>query len=343
MLEPPADLSNETLRACLDAEYRLAIADLTFLPIGHDASAWVYRAQTADGSASFVKVRRSVTNHASLLVPRYLHDHGVAQVVAPLPTAGSALWTQAGSYAVILYPFVESRTGMHGGMSDRQWIEYGGLLRQIHETSPSAELARVMRRDDLTPDGAAVLRRLDADAVADAFGDDPSARTLRTFWLERRDLIQTVLDRAEALGRRLARRASPFILCHADVHTDNVLIDTKQRVWIVDWDETILAPRERDLMFAIGGISRRLVGPRQEALFLQGYGQEYGAVDVDPLALAYYRYAWAVSDISAYGQQIVYRPDFGPLTRGRDTELLMSLFAPGEIVSIALESSPALA
>lgn len=86
MREPPADLADETLRASLGARYGLAVTDLMFLPLGHDASAWVYRAGTADGAAYFLKVRRRVTNPPSLLVPRYLHDQGITRVIAPLPT-----------------------------------------------------------------------------------------------------------------------------------------------------------------------------------------------------------------------------------------------------------------
>jgi spectinomycin phosphotransferase len=44
------------------------------------------------------------------------------------------------------------------------------------------------------------------------------------------------------------------VLCHADLHTWNVLVDGDGRLWLVDWDEAILAPRERDLMFLVGGI-----------------------------------------------------------------------------------------
>src|SRR5204862_121166 len=99
-----------------------------------------------------------------------------------------------------------------------------------------------------------------------------------------------------------------------------------------DWDDTILAPRERDLMFVVGGISSRLVGPREEALFLQGYG----AVAVDPLALAYYRYTWATSDIGAYGEQVCFRPDLGPATRREAVDRFRTVFAAGNIVSIAL-------
>lgn len=336
MLEPPADLPDETLRASLYAHYRLSAADLTFLPLGHDSSAWVYRAQTIDGAAYFLKVRASVVNEPGLLVPRYLHDHGIARVVAPLPTTSGTLWTTVAGYALIVYPFVAGRTGMQGGMSEQQWIDYGALLRQIHATSPPADLARVMRRETFEPEGADAVRRLDAHIGAGTFDDpdDPDAHALAAFWRTRCKEIHTLLRRAEDLGRQLARTGPPLILCHADIHTNNVLLDTDGQAWIVDWDETVLAPRERDLMFVVGGGISSLVRPHEEELFFRGYG----AISVDPLALAYYRYAWAVSDIGAYGEQVFFRPDLGPLSRREAVERFMSLFLPGYIVARSFSS-----
>lgn len=333
MREPPLNLPDATLCASLRACYGLTVAELTFLPLGHDSSAWVYRARTIDDTAYFLKVRASVVNEPGLLVPRYLHDHGIARVVAPLPTTEGTLWANVGDYALILYPFVAGRTGMEGGMSEQQWIDYGALLRQIHVTDLAPDLARLMRRESFAPPGADAVRRLDAHIGAQAF-DDPAAHALATFWGARREEIHTLLGRAEDLGRRLAQRGPAFVLCHADIHTNNVLLDAEGRVWIVDWDETVLAPRERDLMFVVGGIIGGLVGPHEEELFFQGYG----ATTVDPFALAYYRYAWAVSDIGAFGEEVFFRPDLGALSRHAAVAAFMSLFRPGNIVALSFAS-----
>src|SRR5579872_7168608 len=125
MREPPVDLSDDTLGAALRTNYGLAVRAVTFLPLGHDSSAWVYRTQTEDGATYFLKVRNSVTNAPSLLVPRYLHEHGVTQVVAPLPTITGTLWAETPGYALILYPFIEGTTGMAQGMAEAQWVAYG--------------------------------------------------------------------------------------------------------------------------------------------------------------------------------------------------------------------------
>jgi spectinomycin phosphotransferase len=141
MREPPVGLADTMLRGCLRDQYGLIVTALAFLPLGHDASAWAYRVQALERHAYFLKLRPQVANAAGLLVPRALHDHGLNQVVAPLTSATGALWTAAGDYAAILYPFVAGATAMERGLSEPQWIAYGALLRQVHEMNPAPDLA----------------------------------------------------------------------------------------------------------------------------------------------------------------------------------------------------------
>src|SRR5437763_16382982 len=79
MYEPPVDLPEAALEAGLRVHYGLDVAAITMLSLGQDTAAWVYRVLTATNAAYFLTVRRRVSNAPSLLVPRYLHDQGVAQ------------------------------------------------------------------------------------------------------------------------------------------------------------------------------------------------------------------------------------------------------------------------
>jgi spectinomycin phosphotransferase len=223
---------------------------------------------------------------------------------------------------------------MDRGLSDQQWVAFGTILSRIHATPLSPRLRQAMQRESYAPEGADVVRRLDAHISTRAF-DDPTARAFASCWRSRREVIRTLLGRAEGLGRRLARQGLACVVCHTDIHTNNVLLAADQQVWIVDWDETMLAPRERDLMFVVGGGLRRdLVAPHQEELFFRGYG----ATTVDAHAIAYYRYARAVSDIGYVGEQVVFRPDLGPDSKRTAMERFLLLFQPGSNVAQALGS-----
>jgi spectinomycin phosphotransferase len=106
---------------------------------------------------------------------------------------------------------------------------------------------------------------------------------------------------------------------------------------LVDWDEVILAPKERDLMFVIGGIGRGLVRATETARFLEGYGD----AAIDAKALVYYRYAWAAQDMGAYAEQALFTPEASAESRREALAGFKSLFEPGNIVSIAFESDTA--
>ena len=91
------------------------------------------------------------------------------------------------------------------------------------------------------------------------------------------------------------------MLCHSDIHAGNVLIDGNNTIYIVDWDEPIMAPKERDLMFIGGGVGNVWNKPHEEKLFYKGYGK----TEVDSTILAYYRHERIVEDIALYSQELL--------------------------------------
>ncbi len=330
MRESPR-LANAAIAAALLANYGVSIAALTFLPLGNDSDTYVYRVEASDGAAYFLKLRnRRGFSPASLAVPRYLCDLGVPHILAPILTTLQTPWVMLNDFALTLYPFIDGRIGGDVGMSEQQWIELGRTVKQIHMTQLPPKLMEVVPRETLVPPKRGVIddlqRVIEGPVIA-----YPAQRELAAFWNSRRDQIRAVVNRADALGRQLREKSAQLVLCHADLHTRNVLLEGTEQMWIIDWDETVFARKERDLMFFIGGIMPELLQPHHTEYFLRGYGD----AAIDPDALAYYRNAWAVQDIAADGEQVFFLPDFSEESRQRAVRGFKQLFEPGHIVSIA--------
>lgn len=334
MLERP-DLSDAAIVACLRDSYRMAAGAITFLPIGYDATASVFRVDTTDRGCYFLKAKSVPLRTAPLAVPHFLAERGLPGIVAPLATVTDELSAPLGDgFTAILYPFVEARMGADGGLSPDQWTELGRVVGRIHRTALPPTLAGQMRREPFAPlkgDLAWSLHR----EVASAVYEDPIRRACAAFWQERRDEIEMILLRAEELGRLAQARQPEIVLCHADIHIWNVLVDGQDNLHIVDWDETILAPKERDLMFQVQ--SAQAVGSvdPNEVLFRQGYGP----VEVDPVILAFYRYEWVVQEIAEFGKQVLRSREGGEITRQDGRRHFRGLFAPGDVVEAAYRSA----
>ena len=325
MFEKP-NLPDEAIAACLRTEYGLMVAQIDFLPVGNDASAWAYKAGTGDGNAYFLKVRRGAVNEPAIAIPRYLRDNGIEEVVAPLSAADGRSWQRVGDYILILYPFIDGRPAMDVGMSHGQWTELGCVLRKIHTTGLTPSLERLVSTETFRPAWSPLVRELQAGVLGTEYRD-PLEKELASFWRGRSNEIARLVGRAEALGRMLQEAPREFVLCHADIHTANILVTGDGGLHVVDWDGVLRAPKERDLMF-IGG-------DEGDAGAVEAFYRGYGATEIDRLALAYYRYEWVVQELGDYGERVYLAKDTGEETKKDAVCGLMALFAAGDVVEAA--------
>ncbi len=324
MLEGP-QLSNERIIVKLSASYGLTVRSLDFLPVGNDARAWSFRLQTASG-LFFLKLRAGELNRASLLVPHYLRDCGIENVVAPLPAVDRRLFASLDDYALTLFPFIQGESDWNMTLTAAQWREWGRIMRSIHAAPVSPELARA------TPQEVFAVKWLDKIARAEAAlwrgaYDGEVARAVAEIWRGKAGEIDLCRRRYLALGARMTERSGRSVLCHADIHPANIIIDAAGVIHIVDWDEALVAPKERDLMFFIDD------GRPSDTTdaFFAGYGD----AAVDLLGLAYYKYDWVIQELGDYGERVFLAADLGEGDLALARREFARLFKPGDVVERA--------
>src|SRR6266705_6773676 len=248
MREPPS-IPEEHLRACFQQHYDLIPVTLEFLPLGLDYNAGVYRVVSEQGTAYLLKVTSRPLYEPRCLVPRYLNDQGITSVVAPVPTRSGALWTKLVDWTVIVYHFIDGDTSLTGMMNE-QWKEVGTIFKRIHQVMLPPFGFESLQKETFDPtEYARWVRTFEAQHLHARHDGSESSRALRTDWVAHQSTIHTVVTSLEKLAEVLQSRTFPYVICHADLHPANLLRDPAGHVFVLDWDEVMLAPKERDFIF----------------------------------------------------------------------------------------------
>jgi spectinomycin phosphotransferase len=106
----------------------------------------------------------------------------------------------------------------------------------------------------------------------------------------------------------------PCVICHADLHARNLIRNRAGQVFVIDWDEVMLAPKERDFIF---------VRPPHADAFFQGYGQ----AEIDWVALTYFLWERVVQDLIECTHNVCFREDWTEESRAQAVQLLEVILA----------------
>ena len=300
MREPPA-IAQDRLAACLVRSFDIQPVSIEYLALGHDYFAGVYRVLDGEGSAYLVKVKSRVLYEPSCRVPYHLYHQGISSVVAPIPTLQNELWTRLDDWIVIVYPFIQGDTSLIG-MTDAQWEKVGAAFKQIHTIALPPDIYRSLKTETFDP--TAYIRWVndfETHHLGSSRVEGSAERALYAAWDTHASKIHTGLTMLQELGAQLKSRSLPYVLCHADLHAANVLRDSLGNVFIIDWDEVMSAPKERDFIFL----------NHQADAFWQGYGSR----DPDSTALTYYLWERVIQDVIEYAAHICSSNDLSQETK----------------------------
>jgi len=327
------DLKDEEIVRCLRDAYGLTVEKITFLPLGADFKTAVYHITTTNGADHFLKLRRGKFLEASVSVPKYLADLGIKQVIPPLATKTGQLCTGLESFKAILYPYVDGHNGVEAKLSEDQWVEFGATVKKLHSLSIPSSITQDVPQETFSSKWRETVKAFLISIENEVF-EEPVAVKIALFLKSKRCEILKLVEHAEKLAITIQKQHLDYVLCHADIHGWNLIVDKENALYIVDWDTLIFAPKERDLMFVGAGIwDSGLTAAEEESLFYQGYGQ----IKINQNAMAYYRFERIIQDIGDYCEYI-FLSDEGGDDRMQCFEHLQPVFLPNGAIERAYDS-----
>lgn len=322
-------LRDQYIIDCLNTYYGIKVTILIFLPLGADENAATYKAQTKDFSY-FIKIKHG-HHEIGTIIQALLHANGIKQILSPIKTLNGQSIHYIDGCTLAVYPFIEGQDGFRCDLTNDQWVTLGKALRQIHAFDAPLCIKSQIKQEVYSSQWREAVRAI-YTIIDDALMHDDIALKLLLYMKEHREIIHHLVDHADQLAQKIQKQSSHLVLCHSDIHAGNVLIAKDTVLYIVDWDQPIMAPKERDLMFIGGGVANVWNKQYEEDLFYKGYGETV----IDRDILIYYRHERIVEDIAVYAQHLLLT-NAGAKNRSIMYKHFIDMFKPDGVVDRALQ------
>ena len=335
----------------VNQNYYINLQTLKFLPVGEGS--WCFHGQGKSEEVFIRLVKEKTKAEKTVLLAKSLSDQGLP-VLHSLADKSGNLMSEIDGCGLIIYPFISGSTLMARGLSDKQASllrrKIGVTVARIHaltdpvDNQPYPNQSNFIQhspvsqfdlpREDFARFQAEILSILSLDDHQPPVGqhDDALVVELSDFIQPRLKVLRNLVEVARRLGQTLRLEALDYVLCHGDIHEDYILLSDSGEIFIIDWDNAILAPKERDLFF---------FGDNED--YLTGYfgGQTNSVAGtstfvIDQTVIDYYVLEWALQEIVDYGNRILFDTHFDMEGRVDAWLQFQRLFEPGQDVDFAL-------
>ncbi len=180
-------------------------------------------------------------------------------------------------------------------MSNKELVKVSELLASVHKNTSKIELEKapiekfnIGFKDELI-NGINILeqkKRL----------NNKYKEKLAKLLIPMKKEIISLLEKTIKLGKSIRLKKSDFVLCHTDPIHLNLIINKSHDVFLIDWDEVKLAPKEHDLWFYLWD---------NPTLFLTSYENIYGNLTLDKEAVLFYFYYRILEDLTDWVYSIL--------------------------------------
>lgn len=282
----------------LSTAYGLPLQTTTFFPEGEDSYGYVITSET--GEKYFAKASTSVPNSCLQVAFHLRHRGNIPGIVAPLETQERTLSISWQGFRVSLFPFIEGKSRwamwkVGKDFTDTELSQAGALLATIHEC------ADVIASNNPTVAKYDLPLRHELHTVLEAPEQIPPRNRYQKQLLEgltqhRSEILQTI-ERYDSLGRAAEALQTPFVVTHGDPTPGNLILDTENRLHLIDWDGVCLGPPEKDLV--------SFTGERFEMVLERYLIERQGNVSLYADIFGFFIYEWTINEIRDYGTKIL--------------------------------------
>jgi spectinomycin phosphotransferase len=289
------DYEESQLKAKVEEEYGFSVQELKPVPWGE--SSWGYAVEGVAGEKYFLKVHpnRDVPEESLHLTERLFTQCHLENTVYPIPTKSEKLKVPFGRHTIVLFNFVAGENSRNRRLTIDQFKVLGRILAKLHHSTSQVGDYSVKERYEI-PFVKTYQKLLKEIGKEPEKGNEPQ-KELKNLLKQHIPRLEKEMYDLQVSCQKAFSLKGKFVICHGDLTPGNILVTPTGDLCLADWDEPILAPKERDLVF--------LAGPKM-MFVMQGYRTVLNNQDVDDKLIAFYQHRRNVSEIVEYAQRVLH-------------------------------------
>ncbi len=219
---------------------------------------------------------------------------GVRNIAHPIPTSNGQMRIHIGDFQIALFSLIPGKTAQEQKLTDEQLEKLGRLLAQVHQSK--TVIGEYSVKENFEIPFKDRLLAIFADMLKIAGNSTKYERRLRSFLEPHRQEFMQELDRLEKLQRKVRTMRLAFVNCHGEPSPGNVLSSDDGEIHLLDWDDPIFAPKEKDLLFFKDNIEP----------VMRGYSLFSKDNNIDHDVMEFYGHMWNLGEIAYYGGKILF-------------------------------------
>ncbi|MBN1262607.1 MAG: aminoglycoside phosphotransferase family protein [Anaerolineae bacterium] len=298
-MRPEPVIDQDALLGALRAAYGIPARRVRYFPT--EWSDYCYVVTGADDRRYFLKLhppQRVASASAASSLDFYLplihtlHAQGILpHIPYPIETTEGRLTADFAEYRLILVHFIEGEVLGQARLETAEYQRYiARLVGVLHASTSVLSMPNplveqyALAFEPVLKDMLCTLPALPKQAT-------DSQRVLRDFVAPRTEQFLDFVRRARELQAHARALDKPRVICHTDLHGENMMRDTDGELYLLDWENAMLAPPEHDLFFFAGE-----AGFWED--FLPQYERVAGTAYLDAEVFGFYYYRRALEDMT---------------------------------------------
>lgn len=302
-MRTPPPIPNAAIAMAVRMAHGLNVSNISF--VGGGEVAWGYRLDTDKGPRWLKLYPPNIIPAACLAATHWLHRRlGIRSIVSPHAVSNGQFAFDIAGYQAVMFPYIEGATWEQQSLSEAQEHELGALLATLHGAQTRKITLPVETFSTDAADNAERVLR----ALPDAYYSSQIYRhMLADLLLPVQEVFHEQIIRQRETAVHARAKDVPFAICHGDPTDDNIMVDDRH-LYLLDWDNMRLAPKEFDLMHF-----------PPDSPVLAAYG-----ADCDETLLDFYHATWNNEELVTYAGRVLFH-DMGDEQHQHDIETMRAI------------------